>query len=310
MKNSTIWRVTEDDSIAGQVISGLRMRVFSGLLFSLSLAAVAAKDAEVIVSFEKQESAQDWVSVNDGVMGGISKGGLERTDRNTLLFTGDLSLENNGGFASIRSRPRDMNLAGASGILVKARGDGRTYWVDLRMARQAGATSYRAYLPTAKGEFRETLIPFSDFKLQAFGRQLPGGLVDPAAIASLGFTIADKNPGPFEMELESIKGVFEDVPPPAIEPSANPLTPAELIELAINRGVPLFNSGSPEACAAVYEVTCEALRIMPGVSAASRSDLARSLTEMRAEKTKTQKAWILREALDRIHSEGASRGGR
>ena len=104
----------------------------------------------MLASFEKPDSAQNWISVNDGVMGGVSEGRFERTERKTLLFTGNLSLENNGGFASIRTKPSVMNLAGASGIIVKARGDGRTYWVDLRTARQFGASSYRAYLPTSR----------------------------------------------------------------------------------------------------------------------------------------------------------------
>lgn len=51
--------------------------------------------------------------------------------------------------------------------------------------------------------------------------------------------------------------------------------------------------------AAVYEVTCESLRIMPGVPEKSRMELASAISEMRAEKSARQKAWILRYALDR-----------
>lgn len=83
------------------------------------------------------------------------------------------------------------------------------------------------------------------------------------------------------------------------EESAEPMTPVALIELAIERGVPLFNSGNADACAAVYEVTCEALRSMAGVPEDCRADLARSLAKMRAEKSDSDKAWILRRALDR-----------
>jgi len=309
MKGFSVLRAARGYSSCGQTISGMSMRLLIWLLLTLCLTHNAAgKDAVVLASFEKPDSVKNWISVNDGVMGGISKGGLERTERKTLLFAGNLSLENNGGFASIRTKPRTMNLAGASAISVKVRGDGRRYWVGLRMARQAGSSSYRAYLPTSKGEFTETLISLSDFKLQAFGRQLAGGPVDPAAITSVGFTIADKKAGPFELEIEYIKAVFEEVKPTATEPSANPLTPAELIELAIDRGVPLFNNVSPGACAAVYEVTCEALRTMPGVSEESRKELAHALTSMRAEKTERQKAWILRYALDRVLARGTEGG--
>jgi monofunctional biosynthetic peptidoglycan transglycosylase len=319
MRKSTALRVENRRTVDGQVISGMRAGLVLGLFLALCLTqAAVGKDTEVIASFENPSSIQNWISVNDGVMGGVSKGGFERTERKTLLFTGVLSLENNGGFASIRTESRSMDLAGASGIIVKARGDGRTYWVSLRTARQFGASSYRSSLPTAKGEFSEILIPLSDFKLEAFGQQIPGSPLDPASIASVGFTIADKKPGPFELEIEYIKAVFEEadqasngiihvidqvlLPP---EDSAEPLTPLALIQLAINRGVPLFNSGAHGACAAVYEVTCEALRSMPGVSEDSRKDLAQALASMRAAKTEREKAWILRHALDRVLARGA-----
>ncbi|MBM4154925.1 MAG: hypothetical protein FJ221_07825 [Lentisphaerae bacterium] len=426
-----------------RAMSGRRARRVAWLLVALCAAhAAAGKDAEVIASFEKPDSARNWVSVNDGVMGGVSKGGFERTERKTLRFSGALSLENNGGFASIRTKPSALDLAGASGILVKARGDGRTYWVGLHTAGQFDASSFRAYLPTSKGEFTETLLPLSDFKLQAFGRTLPSGPVDPASITSVGFTIADKKAGPFELEIEYVKAVFQDAKPASRDPggtivdvatqagtfktlvaaavaaglagplsgegpftvfaptdeafsrlpagtvdnllkpenkqrlagilqyhviagritlakaleagefvtlqggalaaafsggrvrigpaaliqadipasngiihvvdqvllppeeSVRPLTPVELIGLAIERGVPLFNNGNAGACAAVYEVTCEAVRTMPGVSEDSRKDLAQALVKMRAAKTELEKAWILRYALDRVASQG------
>jgi len=42
-----------------------------------------------------------WI-VNDGVMGGVSQSGL-RHDPQGMIFEGQVSLENNGGFASMRS---------------------------------------------------------------------------------------------------------------------------------------------------------------------------------------------------------------
>lgn len=138
-------------------------------------------------------------------MGGVSKGGFTRSGDETLIFKGELSLENNGGFASIRTKPSALNLSGMTTLIVKAKGDGRTYWLDVRVANQMAASSYRAFFPTTAGEWKETSVPLSDFKLQAFGRELPAKDLDPAAIASVGFTLADKKPGPFLLEIESIK---------------------------------------------------------------------------------------------------------
>jgi uncharacterized surface protein with fasciclin (FAS1) repeats len=85
------------------------------------------------------------------------------------------------------------------------------------------------------------------------------------------------------------------------ESSGKPLDAAGLIEVAIERGVPLFNHGQHSGCVAVYEVACEALRISPGVSEESLKELDRVLREMKAESSSRQKAWILRGGLDRVY---------
>lgn len=297
-------------------------RMFSMVPLALSLASIAAAgEAKFLASFDAPESIRSWTSVNDGVMGGVSEGGFARTDSNTLLFKGTLSLDNNGGFASIRNELRAMDLSGMSGIVVKNRGDGRTYWIELRLVRQMPASSYRAYLPTTRGEWRETRIPLGDFKLQAFGINLSDTSVNPAEVTSVGFTIADKKSGPFELEIESVQAVAGEDTKSAVpagqtvadvaatagtikselspESVGKPLTPRALIELAINRGVPLFNDNQLAACAAVYEVACEALRASPEISEASRVDLERALQDMRAEASVRKKAWVLRRCLDR-----------
>jgi uncharacterized surface protein with fasciclin (FAS1) repeats len=390
---------------------------------------------KTIASFVEDDSLKSWTSVNDGVMGGVSKGGFKRSEQGTLLFTGELSLENNGGFASIRTKQSELGLAGTCGILVKARGDGRTYWVDLRVSNQMAASSYRAFLPTTAGEWKETLIPFKDFKLQSFGRQLPSKPINPASIASAGFTLADKKDGPFSLEIEYVKAtgdinaadakggnslvavakaagqfktllaaveaaglagvlagdgpltilaptdeafaklpagivdslllpenrdqlvailknhviagkitladalearnaaslqgsdisfrfesgrilvgkaamlkadiaasngvihVIDQVLIPDTKPS-QPLSPSELIELAIERGVPVFNDGNVAECSAIYEITIQALRGSDAVPEKSRIALADAIEAARAETSSRTRAWILRAALD------------
>ena len=171
-------------------------------LFTHSTLSAAEKN---VASFETDESLKYWTSVNDGVMGGISKGGFKRSEQGTLLFTGNLSLENNGGFASIRMKSSALGLSGMSALVVKARGDGRTYWVDVRVNNQMSAGSYRAYLTTTAGEWQETRIPFADFKLQTLGRELAVKPLNAAAVASVGFTLSDKKAGPFALEVASVK---------------------------------------------------------------------------------------------------------
>jgi NADH dehydrogenase [ubiquinone] 1 alpha subcomplex assembly factor 1 len=158
----------------------IRSGIITTALIAFSATMPLGASQRDIATFSKSDSLESWTSVNDGVMGGISKGGFKLTDEGTMLFSGILSLENNGGFASVRTKSSDIDLSGMSAIVVKARGDGRTYWVDLRVKGQMGASSYRAYLPTTAGEWRETRILLTDFKPQAFGRELPFRAIDPA----------------------------------------------------------------------------------------------------------------------------------
>jgi hypothetical protein len=92
--------------------------------------------------------------------------------------------------------------------------------------------------------------------------------------------------------------VIDQVLLPATKAS-RPLSASELIELAIERGVPVFNEGNVAECAAIYEVTVEALRGMDSLPEASRGILAKAIDQSHAESSPSNQAWILRDALDR-----------
>ena len=65
-----------------------------------------------------------WQIVNDGVMGGLSKGNVEHTSDNIMHFWGTLSLDNNGGFSTVRSRGVNFDLSNDLGLLMRVKGDG------------------------------------------------------------------------------------------------------------------------------------------------------------------------------------------
>ena len=93
---------------------------------------LAAQKPEVpLFRFASPDAARSWQTVNDGVMGGVSDGRFRITERQTLEFYGTLSLENNGGFASVRSRPSDLGLRAGNTLVSRVRGDGRAYQFNL-----------------------------------------------------------------------------------------------------------------------------------------------------------------------------------
>lgn len=146
--------------------------------------------------------ARRWHVINDGVMGGVSRSEVI-TYRPSLMFRGELSLENNGGFASARCRFQ-QGFSGVLGFRLKLRGDGRKYQFRLRENEAPGAVAWRADFATDGAP--QTI----DLSLQAFrpvirGRPVePDRDLDPARIRLLGFMLADRTPGPFELEVYSI----------------------------------------------------------------------------------------------------------
>ena len=170
-------------------------------LMSAPLGAEAGE--RVLTGFDGTDGLS-WETVNDGVMGGRSRGGYEITSQKTLLFSGETSLQNKGGFSSIRTRRGSLNLEGSDGLALRVRGDGRTYKVSLGTADTSRWISYWAELPTIAGEWVDVRIPFGDWVPTTFGRKLQGPRLNVPQVDSIGFMIYDKQAGPFSLEVARI----------------------------------------------------------------------------------------------------------
>ncbi len=180
--------------------------VWVAFLLSLSAQVATEEALQPVLDFAGPEAAQKWQAVNDGVMGGVSDGRFKITDDKTLEFFGTLSLENNGGFASVRTKPADLDIKAGDTIVVRVKGDGREYVLNLYTKSRRMAFSYRAPLPTTKDEWTEVTVPLADFIPTAFGRRVQGmGPVEPDRINGLGFMLSDKKPGKFQMQVEWVK---------------------------------------------------------------------------------------------------------
>ena len=249
-----------------------------------------------------------WRVVVDGVMGGLSTGRVGVTDRGTLRFTGDLSLENNGGFSQIRGRSPRGAFAGADGVSIRVKGDGRVYIFDLRAsnARMRAGSYQREFLTTAD-EWVDLRLSFDDFRLHSFGWRVPNAPeLRPELIESIGVTLAEKNEGAFEIEIASISPFYRSAASgtaTTAQTSDARTSAVRLYELAIARGVPEFNAGDPAACAAIYEVAIAAMlglgRDELGPAAVLRLELAQS--EAARLHSAADRAWAYRRALDAVY---------
>jgi monofunctional biosynthetic peptidoglycan transglycosylase len=178
----------------------------SALIALAGVPSAAQAPLVPLFAFASPDTAAAWQAVNDGVMGGVSDGRFRITDRQTMEFYGTLSLENNGGFTSVRSRPRTLGLQQGDTLVARVRGDGREYQFNLYGSERMRAFSYRAPLPTRAGEWIEVEIPLDRFVATSFGRILSGvGPPEPRGVTSIGFLLGEKAPGPFALEVAWIK---------------------------------------------------------------------------------------------------------
>jgi len=178
-----------------------------GCLAYLMVTTVMADDTlKPLFDFIDADAAKEWQAVNDGVMGGVSDGRFKITDAKTMEFFGTLSLANNGGFASVRTKPKTLGLEVGDTLVVKIRGDGREYMLNLYPNKQRVAYSYRATVQTKRDEWIEVKIPLDKFEATSFGRAVrDASAVRPAEFSALGFMLGDKKAGPFKLEIEWIK---------------------------------------------------------------------------------------------------------
>lgn len=153
---------------------------------------------------------QRWQVINDGVMGGRSCSEVIASKTGVLgqglLFRGHISLENSGGFASARCR-FTQGFAGISGFRLAVRGDGRSYQFRLRADERSSSIAWQAVFPT-DGSQQVIDLPLTAFEPVFRGRKVEdAGELKPAEMYLLGFMLADRQPGPFALEVYSIEAL-------------------------------------------------------------------------------------------------------
>ena len=156
---------------------------------------------------EKNIGLDNWNIVNDDVMGGISTSYLSVSDEKNLIFNGNLSLENNGGFASSRLGLKKNILKGVKFFIIRIKGDGNSY--KLRLSQDNRRASYSANFESVNNRWIEINIPIEDFIATWRGytyTDYPSIQTD--RIISLGLQISDKQEGKFKLEIDYIKAIL------------------------------------------------------------------------------------------------------
>ena len=162
-----------------------------------------------LFDFSGREPA--WYTVNDNVMGGVSNSMVVvDTEMQRLSFTGDVSLENNGGFASTRSQWTNYNLGAFDGIGRRVRGDGNSYRFRIRTDDTGSGIAYTSLFTTEADTWQEVYIPFSEMVPLYRGFVVnAAGPLNPESIRSFGLMLTDKQSGEFSLNVDWINAVAE-----------------------------------------------------------------------------------------------------
>ena len=118
-----------------------------------------------LTDFEDAAAAERWKTVNDGVMGGKSKGGMSVQD-GVMTFAGTINTDG-GGFSSVRMSVKPGTLAGCGRLLLRVKGDGRTYRLTVEDDRgdPERRPNFGKDMPAGPaGEWRTVSVALGDMK--------------------------------------------------------------------------------------------------------------------------------------------------
>jgi len=159
-----------------------------------------------LFSFAMSASTDSWFAIDDGVMGGLSRSDMQHQPAGHAVFSGVVSLERNGGFASVRAPlPHQAALPDAVAYLIEARGDGHRYRLNLRMAESFDGINYQAEFAPPVGNWSVIRLPVTAFVPNWRGKPVPDAPpLDPARVKQVGLMIANRQAGPFALSIRRI----------------------------------------------------------------------------------------------------------
>ena len=167
-----------------------------------------ADPSRTMFDFVEAGSLEGWGTVNDTVMGGVSSSSTI-WEAGQMVFAGDLSLDNNGGFTSVRG-PIDERLgallADATQLTVQATGDGKVYLLQLRTVDDQLYVQRFTTVADAEQTYPLDLAAFEP--VGRFLDPLPDAApLDPSRVAQVVIYLLDKQEGAFRLAVRRLAAV-------------------------------------------------------------------------------------------------------
>lgn len=164
------------------------------------------KTKEILIEDFNSANHLNWEVINDGVMGGISESNFQIQTDQTGVFSGSVSLENNGGFASVRASLTESVSGNFEKIVIRVKGDGQTYSLRIRTDQNFDGVAYACSFTTNKGKWTAHEFSLVDF-VPTFRGRTPSNVppLKDMQIGQIGFLISEKQSGSFWLSIDWIK---------------------------------------------------------------------------------------------------------
>ncbi|MES2718744.1 MAG: CIA30 family protein [Pseudomonadota bacterium] len=158
-----------------------------------------------LFDFTDPSAATAWHAIDDRVMGGISRSTLRHDPAGHAVFEGTVSLERNGGFASVRSSPGQRGLSGGGICLIELRGDNKQFKLSLLTDDGFDSLNYQASFAPKGTDWQTLHLPLADFRASFRGREVTDAPpLAPARIRQVGLMIAARQAGAFALDIRWI----------------------------------------------------------------------------------------------------------
>ncbi len=159
-------------------------------------------NAQTIFDFNNKSDINQWQVVNDGVMGGKSKSVFYLNSDAKGTFQGKISLENNGGFCSVRHLVQPITLENNKNFIIRLKGDKKQYQFKVKTNKYDNH-SYIFTFETS-GNWETIEIPLREMYPSFRGQKLSIPNYDGSNLAEIAFLIGNKEKEDFELLIESI----------------------------------------------------------------------------------------------------------
>ena len=161
------------------------------------------KNQNISAPLRELQNIKSWRITNDGVMGGKSQGSFT-LHADHALFSGNISLENNGGFSSVYRTVSSVEKA-VKNVSIDVKGDGLTYQLRLSVNVDGYRLAYKHNFNTTAERQEKLTFLLTDFQATFRGRNITTAPVLLSEnIIEIGFLVTQKVSGPFLLAIKSI----------------------------------------------------------------------------------------------------------